>query len=546
MSRDMVFRGVLIVGIAWAGAPDGGAAEVEVAKLTASDATAWDYFGVQVSVSGERMVVGAPGDDDHGSSSGSAYVFERQPDGTWGEVQKLVPSDGAPGDLFGLAAAASGDRVVIGAPSDDDKGDLTGSAYVYERQPNGTWTNVAKLLPNDVHAKDSFGTSVSVSGDRIMAGAVYDDDKGNNAGAVYVIERQAGGAWTVVQKLVAADGGTENRFGGAVSLSGDHAVIGAALDDDNGSYSGSAYVFERQANGLWTEVAKLFASDGVAGDRFGAAVSVSGDHVVIGASTDDMGFDSGSAYVFERQSNGLWAYVQKLMPDDGATADDFGISVSVSGDRVVIGASGDDDNGGSSGSAYLYTRLANGTWTQSDKLSAADGTATAFLGGAVSMSGDHVVVGARGDDGLGQSAGAAYVFERCAPVSPYGAGCVGLNGVAPELSVEEACLREGGIMTLEIDKGWGGGDAFLFIGTDPASVSVGFDCQLLVAPVIGPIFIGKLSGTHPIDVGQGTMTLPLPVPDPFPPTMVTLQVGVVTPDAGKSWNLTNGVEIDFP
>ena len=156
-------------------------------------------------------------------------------------------------------------------------------------------------------------------------------------------------------KLTASDGAEFDEFG-RVSISGDYAVIGAYGDDDNGNRSGSAYIFERDGAGNWSETQKLTASDGAGFDQFGSSVSISGDYAVIGASYDsDDGFNSGSAYIFERNGAGVWSETQKLTASDAAEFDYFGV-VSISGDYAVIGAYWDDDNGNNSGSAYVFER----------------------------------------------------------------------------------------------------------------------------------------------------------------------------------------------
>ena len=161
----------------------------ESAKLTASDGDFEDYFGYSVSISGDSVVVGAYRDDDSGINSGSAYIFERDAKGTWTEVQKLTASDGAAEDSFGYIVSISGDSVVVGAYRDDDSGINSGSAYIFERDAKGTWTEVQKLTASDGAAEDSFGYSVSISGERVVVGAVYDDENSNSSGSAYIFER---------------------------------------------------------------------------------------------------------------------------------------------------------------------------------------------------------------------------------------------------------------------------------------------------------------------------------------------------------------------
>ena len=239
----------------------------------------------------------------------------------------------------------------MGASGDDDNGSASGSAYVFKR--SGTsWAQETKLLPSDGAAFDFFGKSVSISGDYAVVGAQENDDNGTNSGSAYVFKR-AGASWAQETKLLPSDGATIDVFGISVSISGDYAVVGAHRDRDNGSFSGSAYVFKR-TDVTWTQEAKLLPSDGAADDQFGISVSISGDYAVVGAQeNDDNGSNSGSAYLFKR-SGTSWAQETKLLASDGAAADEFGRSVSISGDYAVVGAWRDNDNGTDVGSAYLY------------------------------------------------------------------------------------------------------------------------------------------------------------------------------------------------
>jgi hypothetical protein len=323
----------------------------------------------------------------------------------WTERQKLLASDGAAYDYFGCSVSLDGDTAVIGADGDDDLGSASGSAYVFTR--TGTsWTQQAKLLASDGEAGDKFGRSVSLDGDTVVIGAYSDD---SYRGSAYVFTR-SGTTWMQQAKLTASDGEADGFFGISVSLDGDTVVIGAYRDD---LYRGSAYIFTRTGTS-WAQQAKLLASDGSAGDWFGVSVSVDGDTAVIGAyKDDDLGDASGSAYVFTRTGTS-WTQQAKLLASDGAADDEFGWSVSLDGDTAVIGADGDDDLGSASGSAYVFTRSGT-TWTQQAKLTASDGEADDWFGWSVSLDGDTVVIIAAGDDSW---RGSAYVFIENHPPNP--------------------------------------------------------------------------------------------------------------------------------
>jgi hypothetical protein len=377
----------------------------EQAKLTASDAAAGDYFGSSVSINGNTAIIGAYGDDDAGSASGSAYVFVRSGT-TWSEQVKLTASDAAAGDQFGSTVSISWNTAIVGAGLDDDAGSASGSAYVFVRS-GATWSEHAKLTTSDAAAGDFFGSSVSVSGDTAIAGARWDDDAGSASGSAYIYEDIAP---TITEiKIMASDAATLDHFGGSVSISGDTAIVGVNLDDDAGGASGSAYVFVRSGT-TWSEQAKLTASDAAAGDQFGWSVSISGDTAIVGANfDDDAGSDSGSAYIYEDIVPTITDI--KLTASDAAAGDFFGFSVSISGDTAIVGAYGDDDAGAFSGSAYVFV-WSDTTWIQQAKLIASDAAAGDQFGSSVSISGDTAIVGAPLHNDAGSDSGSAYVFVR--------------------------------------------------------------------------------------------------------------------------------------
>ena len=247
---------------------------VEQQKLVAPDATAFDRFGYAVALSSDTALIGARLDDDKGSASGSAYVFVRTGT-TWAQQQKLYASDGAAFDYFGSSVAVDGDTALVGATGNDEGGSMSGSAYVFVRDNMGQWTEQERLLVGDPTAGDQLGSSVSVSGDSALISAHLDD---GTVGSAYVFVRN-GFTWTEQKKLVASDGAIGDYFGQSVALGGDTALVGSW---GNSSLKGAAYVFFRKM-GVWTEQKKLVASDGATGDYFGYSVSLSGDTALVGA-----------------------------------------------------------------------------------------------------------------------------------------------------------------------------------------------------------------------------------------------------------------------
>ena len=296
----------------------------QVKKLLAGDGATGDYFGNSVSISGETAIVGAYGDDDTANDSGSAYIFSRDHGGpdNWGQVQKLTANDAAVYDYFGNSVSISGETAIVGAYKDDDNGKDSGSAYIFSRNQGGAdnWGQVQKLLAGDGWYYDYFGYSVSISGDTAIVGAYQDDDHGDTSGSAYIFSRDQGGTnnWGEVKKLIAGDAAVYDKFGISVSISSDTAIVGAWLDDDNGDNSGSAYIFSRNHGGTdnWGEVKKLIASDGAAEDFFGWSVSINGDTAIVGARLDDdNGSASGSAYVYQQVTKAM-PYVPLLLLDN--------------------------------------------------------------------------------------------------------------------------------------------------------------------------------------------------------------------------------------
>ena len=258
-------------------------------KLTAGDAAAGDQFGQPVSVDGRRAIVGAALD----GFAGSAYVFQRTGK-SWSQEAKLTASDAATFDFFGFSASISRDVAIVGAIGDDG---FTGSAYAF-RWDGTKWIEEQKLAASDGGFQQRFGASVYLDGKRAIVGAIFGTGAINSSGSAYVFLR-TGTIWNEEAKLSASDGAGHDLFGFSASISGNLAVVGAHGDDDAGTDSGSTYVFRR--NGAsWSEEAKLTATDGAAGDQFGQSVSVDGQQAIVGAAfDDDAGTDSGSAYVYD-------------------------------------------------------------------------------------------------------------------------------------------------------------------------------------------------------------------------------------------------------
>jgi hypothetical protein len=374
------------------------------------------------------------------------------------------------GDGFGRSVSTSGNTIVVGAFGEErtDEPANSGAAYVFVRVGN-TWTQQAYLKASNPGVLDEFGTSVSISGDTIVVGAIGErssatgvngdqsNDDARDSGAAYVFVR-VGNTWTQQAYLKASNTGAGDYFGISVSISGDTIVVGAYLEDsnavgvngdqsnDDARESGAAYVFVRVGNS-WTQQAYLKASNTEASDNFGCPVSISGDTIVVGAIGEDSNakganrdpnnngaFQSGAAYVFVRNGNS-WTQQAYLKASNTEAEDQFGYAVSISGNTIVVSSYGessnaigvngnqDDNSAIQSGAAYVFVRDGT-TWAQQAYLKASNTEAYDIFGSAVSISGDTIVVGAfweasnatgvNGDQNNNDAfrSGAAYVFVR--------------------------------------------------------------------------------------------------------------------------------------
>jgi len=463
--------------------------------LKASNAAASNGFGRCVAVSGDTVVVGATGEasnatgvngnqaDISASRSGAVYVFVRSRN-MWTQQAYLKASNTGASDSFGTSVAVSGDIVVVGASGEASNatgvnGDQTnnlaasaGAAYVFVRN-GSTWSQQAYLKASNTSANYFFGRSVAVSGNTVVVGSY---GEGSNAtgvngvqtnnltlssGAAYVFVC-SGSTWSQQAYLKASNAEAGDNFGQAVAVSGDTVVVGANFESSNATgvngdqtnnnayKSGAAYVFVRSGSN-WSQQAYLKASNtggGVSpapGDNFGYAVAVSGNTVVIGAyaedsyatgvngyQNNDLFVDSGAAYVFVR-SGSSWSQQAYLKASNTELGDNFGLTVAVSGDTVVVGARNDDsaatgingneqdNSAANAGAAYVFVRSGT-SWSEQAYLKASNTGAGDTFGWSVAVSGETVVIGSpsessaatgvNGDqnNNAAAGAGAAYVY----------------------------------------------------------------------------------------------------------------------------------------
>ena len=396
-------------------------------QFFASDGAADDRFGTSVATSGDFAIIGAHYDDDYGSTSGSVYVYKyNSTSDNWSQTQKLTPSDASSSQQFGVGVGMYQDLAIIGAWFDGD-----GSAYIFHLDNSSSqWIQTAKLTGTDIsdtyhliNGIDNFGYTVDITTDYAIVGTVnFDFDESGYDGDsfhAYVFTMNSNDVydWSQTAILQCQDGcGLSDRFGRDVGISTNYAVVGAP--SWNSEAPGKAYVFKRdETDDSWSQVAVLNASDGANGYEFGAAVDISenGNVIVVGSPEDTSSGYDGSIYIFERnQSNSDgtdWTQTNKFRASTTYPVA-FGDAVAISslGNTVVAGSVWSSWDG--KGTAYAFEKdSSTGDWSYSMQLV---GTTTAshdYFGVSVAIDKKFAVVGACYDDDLGTTSGSAYVFE---------------------------------------------------------------------------------------------------------------------------------------
>jgi len=409
----ILFGTILTVGLVCLGLPsDARAVEVnEDAKFMPSDGANGDFFGFSASYDGSRIAVGSR---KHNSEQGTAYIFEPDGMGGYTEVKKLVPGDAATGDLIGQAVAISGDLAFVGGTSADitvglDTYEDAGAVWVFSRNEGGAgnWGEIGKLLPDTPVAGAAFGSSMSYDGSTLLICAQNETcgeggEAETDAGAAYLFQ-DVGGTWTQMQRIQASDFDYKDYFGQSCGIDGDTLAVGA--------HGGNkAYVFQDDGMGNWEEK-KILTAEG--SFYMGTGTAISGDTVVVGAyrTTVEGESQAGSAYVFDRDEGGEdnWGQVAELAPSDGPQAGgNFGVHTALDGDKIVVGARGQDGQG----AVYAFGKSGS-AWVDIAKLVASDGAMDDFFGTRTALVGDMAVITASkalGGDLGSEQIGAVYTF----------------------------------------------------------------------------------------------------------------------------------------
>ncbi|HMB92865.1 MAG TPA: hypothetical protein VKP65_18590 [Rhodothermales bacterium] len=306
-------------------------ARAQIDKLPHPDTTSGNFFGVAVSIDGDRALVGASSETTCGDNAGAAYLFERDSEADqWREAARLVPSVCQPGEFFGRSVSLSGDRVLVAASAESFAAKSSNAAYLFERDSTGTWRQAARLIADSDEEEGPFAASVSLDGDRALVTTWGDPSNGRFGGAAYIFEYDPEkDRWQRTARFTGSQGVEQGIFGGPAALDGDRAVVSAS------SYfqrePGSIYIFERDpATNTWNEAAYFGDID-----DFFISVDVEGDRVLVGESKSGSR-KSGTATLFTRDATGKWHSTATLRPPTPYDHGAFGSAVSLDGNRALV------------------------------------------------------------------------------------------------------------------------------------------------------------------------------------------------------------------
>ncbi|MFN7625835.1 MAG: hypothetical protein ACK5PZ_03320, partial [Pirellula sp.] len=398
--------------------PSDGTITLRRSMLNATgDSGAGIGYGHVTATDGNRIVVGARlADGPSSSATGAVFVYERFADGSWIQTARLTASDASPSDFYGRSVAVDGDMIVVGSQMSEASGVLdTGAIYAY-RWNGSAWVET-KLVASDLAQSDQLGMSVAISGNNIVVGSILDDPKGTDSGSAYVFSWD-GTTFTQTAKLIASDGGVSDRFGGSVDIDGTTIVVGASFANGIGQDSGKAYVY--QWNGTaWVQEAILVGLDTSYKDQFGSSVAISGQRLVVGSAYADTqtGYDSGAAYVFTRNADSTWTQTAKLV-SPGTAGDLFGTAVALEGNTLAIGSPQHDGASVDSGAVFVYT--SDGlTWSAATTFVDRTPGSIEKFGMSVALSNGLLLAGTEADDQFGNDNGSVTIFNlsSSAPVN---------------------------------------------------------------------------------------------------------------------------------
>ncbi len=403
---------------------DGFTDEVEdwkqIVKTKASNGLQGDEYGYSVAILGDWAIVGMNEKNQVNMNIASAYLLRRNAidPSDWYEVEKLQAPGQQLGNAFGTSVALGQGVAIVGAPNAAGQG----AVYVFHQNPDDAdeWAFTKTITAADGAQGDAFGQSLALHGHTLLVGAPSDNEAAENAGAVYFFGKNTGGNenWGQIKKRSATNGNTNDNFGISVAIDGQNAIAGATGDDTKGLNAGAAYIFNQNIGGAdnWGQVSKLMATTGATGDNFGMSVGISGSNAIVGASMDDdKALNAGTAFIFRKSGNG-WLQSSKLYDFNGTDGDEYGHSVCIAGDYAVVGARKNDSKAIKAGAAFVYHQE-GGDWELFDRLQDGQGRSDDQFGSAVAIYNSTIIIGAPMDDELSKNnLGSASIFEGlCSP-----------------------------------------------------------------------------------------------------------------------------------
>lgn len=408
-------------------------------KLVAGDRDADQGFGHAVARTDSLAVISAIYEDRDANGAnpiggaGAAYIFQKQPDGSWKQVQKIVASNRKSADRFGQAVGILGTTVFVGAEQhdfDSQEGDPitdAGALYVFEKGSDGLWAQSQKLVAPFRTSQSYFGCSVDAYGKYMIVGARGDrtDEKGElpitNCGSAFIYEKGTDGLWTLNKKVMPITRRFYEQFGCDVAIHGKRIVVGAYRDGVSSTYPdrGAAYIFELDLDDEWMPVQKITPTTRTA-EKFGWAVDLNQDIIVVGAFENSAGASqvysqTGAAYAFKKDnSTGEWVQMTKFVKSNPTQNDHFGYDVSLFNSYLVISARRTSTN---TGSIFLFSLSNSANWNSLQSYQSTNAEIGDFFGTSAALYDGKLIIGAPGEDhDLNEenkldASGAAFILE---------------------------------------------------------------------------------------------------------------------------------------
>ena len=359
---------------------------IDLLKVLPGETLFENYYGTSVAISDTYIAVGAPQEGEFGFKAGAVFIFKKDSNGNWIETQKIGIMFSNSFRGFGFSIDMMDSTLVVGAPG-------RGKTFVYTLDSTGLWVHNQELQASNLGTQSSFGSSVKMNDKNIIVSAGFDE-------TLFIYEKNNTGSWIEIQKITAPDATLNQKFCSSIAITENDIFIGARQDTEKGFYAGAAYIYKKENNGRFTFSQKIFSSNGKERDEFGTAIAANSETLIVGAPKNDgIGSDAGAAYIFEKSNQGMWIHKQQLTANDGSNGDLFGYSLDIEKNTILIGAIGDDTTGPNEGSAYFFSQNTNANWEEKGKiLPVGFVDSGAIMGSSVAIKDNLIVLGAPGDD----------------------------------------------------------------------------------------------------------------------------------------------------